>query len=47
MNRKAPAAKEAVHFAFVENDPAVLGEEGVRKLGHELIAFTLTGLFVS
>jgi AcrR family transcriptional regulator len=41
------AAKEVVHFAFVENDPAVLGEEGVRKLGHELIAFTLTGLFVS
>jgi AcrR family transcriptional regulator len=41
------AAKETVHHAFVENDPAELGEEGVRKLGHELIAFTLTGLFKS
>jgi AcrR family transcriptional regulator len=37
------AVKEVVHFAFVENDPA---QVDVQKMGHELIAFTLKGLFV-
>jgi AcrR family transcriptional regulator len=41
------SAKEVVHAAFVESDAAELGEQGVRKLGQELIAFTLTGLFVA
>jgi AcrR family transcriptional regulator len=37
------AVKEVVHFAFVENDPRNVD---VHRLGRELIAFTLKGLFV-
>jgi AcrR family transcriptional regulator len=36
------AAKEVVHYAFVENDPA---EKDVQRLGRQLIAFALKGLF--
>jgi AcrR family transcriptional regulator len=38
------AAKEVVHFAFVDHDPS---EVDLRRVGHELIAFTLNGLFVT
>jgi AcrR family transcriptional regulator len=40
------AAKEVVHHAFVENDPQAIESTGVKKLGRELIAFTLKGLFI-
>jgi hypothetical protein len=36
------AAKETVHYAFVEKDPTQLD---VQQLGRELIGFTLKGLF--
>lgn len=38
------AAKEVVHWAFVEEDPTSIDR---KKLGRELIAFTLQGLFKS
>jgi AcrR family transcriptional regulator len=38
------AAKEVVHDAFVQNDPEKVD---VQRLGRELIAFTLKGLFVA
>jgi hypothetical protein len=38
------SAKECVHWAFVERDPATLD---LRHLGRELIAFTLQGLFTT
>jgi hypothetical protein len=37
------AAKELVHWAFVKRDPTQVDLE---RLGRELIAFTLKGLFV-
>lgn len=37
------AAKELVHWAFVKHDPTQLD---LRHVGHELIAFTLQGLFL-
>ncbi len=36
------AAKEMVTYSFVENDPSRVDTQ---KVGHELIAFTLQGLF--
>lgn len=38
------SAKELVHWAFVKQDP---GQLDLEQLGHELIAFTLKGLFIS
>ena len=40
------AAKEVVHHAFVENDPRMVPSLDARRVGRELIAFTLKGLFV-